>query len=177
METNVTTPLPGSYSKKYSTSYVLITMSVLLFAGALYFLFYSFSEMPDFVFDVKPEALYIPVYVFVIMLVFASLMLMTGILLEKPNEKTNWLRGFLNVLGTLVIAIGFGLVVMAQSEMNEFPFNLLGNDSFWILLIVLFVHLMLGVLCLGVAALHDKYNINRIDVVIEKDDVKDDKAS
>lgn len=48
---------------------------------------------------------------------------------------------------------------------------------YFFILMVLFVHLMLGVLCLGVAALHDKYNINRIDIVIEKEDVKDDTAS
>lgn len=177
METNITNQLPGSYSKKYSTSYVLITLSVLLYAAALYFLFYSLSEMPDFVFDVKPEAFLIPVYLFILMVIFASVMLMMGVLLGKPTEGSNWLRVFLNILGTLVIAIGFGLLVLTQSEMSEFPFNLVRTDDFWILLMVLFVHLILGVLCLGVAALHDKYNINRIDIVIEKEDVKDDTAS
>lgn len=108
----------------------------------------------------KPEVLVVPLYIGLLILSFAGLSYIIAVILKKPTSETLWLEKAMNTSGTVLIifgVLGFFIAASRDSSISELrQFGVAGG------VLLLLFHLKVGLLCIGAASLHNKYNTGGI---------------
>jgi vacuolar-type H+-ATPase subunit I/STV1 len=146
------------YGKKYDTTSIFLNIiaAAMLFAAVLIPIF-LISKIPDVLLKNNPVVLIVPIYFGLVLLNFSFICYMINEVLFRPSNANLWLESTLNVLGAIIIIVGLIGFFVVVSDTNSIIKELrnLGVIGGVVLLIA---HGLLGMLSIGIASIHEKYN-------------------
>lgn len=151
------TPIPQDNS---SSSYKILAIS--LYALTIIFFFAGIIMPAMMINDLgsiigrKPEILIIPIYLLIVLFSLAGMSYIIAEILKQPSSETVWLENTMTYLGVALIIIGvIAFFIAATNDSSISELRKLGVEGGFLLLIV---HLKIGLLCLGLASIHNKLN-------------------
>jgi hypothetical protein len=145
------------YLKKYDAVVVSMNvLSVIFLIAGIFAPIFLLDEIGTSAIERKPEVLIFPIYLGFILLVFSALSYGISSILVKPAKKSQWLENALMSCGVVLLFIGaFVFLLMISKTENSFgpatAFGIKGG------IVLLLVHLQLGLMCMGVSSIHNKY--------------------
>lgn len=142
--------------KKYEVLvYALYIIAAIFLVAGIIFPVKMINELGNAI-NRNPEMLFFPLYIGLLLIAFAGLSFATAVILKQPSNETDWIVKTLNAIGTILIIIGvFGFFVASSDDLG---IKELRNAGLIGGVLILLFHLKIGLLCLGLASLHNKYN-------------------
>jgi len=104
----------------------------------------------------SPEILIIPIYLLIVLFSLAGMSYIIAEILKQPSSETVWLENTMTYFGVILIIVGvIAFFIAATNDSSISELRKLGVEGGFLLLIV---HLKIGLLCLGLASIHNKLN-------------------
>jgi len=135
--------------------FALYTLTIIVFFTGIIIPVMLISESGEIA-NWKPKDFFVPIYIVIILISFAGMSYIIAEILKNPSNETVWLENTLTVFGVVFIIIGVIAFFVAVS--NDSPIGGIKRFSIVVGLLLLLFHLQLGLLCLGLASIHDKFN-------------------
>ncbi len=134
--------------------YIFCTILVLAGVGLPAYLI---SQIPSMMIEHNPQVLIAPIYIGLILLIFSTLCGMMAEILKRPSSENIWVENTLNTFSAIIIIIGAVLFFISLSETSG-PIGGFRNLGIIGGVVLLVFHVVIGLLCAGLAAIHKKYN-------------------
>jgi hypothetical protein len=146
------------YDSKYQTVVVFLNIvSVIILLVAIIMPIILISQMPSYVIERNPGAVILPIYFGFVLLIFSAVCYMISVILDWPSNITLWLQSTLNVFGAIIIIIGLIGLLIAVTQTSG-TIREVANLGIIGGIILLVIHGLLGLLCIGTASIHEKFN-------------------
>lgn len=144
------------YDKKYNILVVaLFTLTIVFFLAGLIVPGTIITKFNKII-SREPGVLVLSIYTGIIFLSFAGISYLIAEKLKKPTKDSVWLENVMSGLGIALIIIGiFGFFIAASNDSSIAELKKIGIKGGIVLLIL---HLKLGLICIGVSAIHNKFN-------------------
>ncbi len=146
------------YDSKFQTVIVFLNIvSAIILLVAIMVPIFLISQMPSFVLERNPGAVILPIYFGFVLLIFSVVCYMIAVILDRPANNTLWLQSTLNIFGAIIIIIGLIGFLIAVSQTSG-TIREVANLGVAGGIVLLLIHGLLGLLCIGTASIHDKFN-------------------
>lgn len=144
------------YDKKYNILVIaLFTLTIVFFLAGLIIPGTIISKFNKLI-SREPGTLLLPIYIGIIILSFAGISFLIAEILKNPTKESVWLENVMSGLGIALIIIGiFGFFMAASKNSSIDELRELGIKGGVVLLVI---HLKLGLICIGLSAIHNKFN-------------------
>ncbi len=163
-----TQSIQNFYNRKFDTlvTVLYIIAAIFLLAG----IFIPGAMISDFgqIISRNPEVLIFPLYIGLLLIAFAGLSYAIAVVLKQPSDETVWIENTMTTIGTILIIIGVIAFIIANS--NDAPISELRKLGVAGGVLLLLFHLKIGLLCIGAASLHNKYNAGKVSSNITTED-------